>query len=78
MHRWPAVDPALRRRMLVELRRRQNREDSRLTPAERLTQLDSLLAVARALGKSTTSASDESAETMTRAMARFRAVDGRD
>ncbi|MCC6666334.1 MAG: hypothetical protein IT375_21450 [Polyangiaceae bacterium] len=33
MPRWPEVDRALRQRLLDEMRRRQNREASLLTPA---------------------------------------------
>lgn len=80
MPRWPEVDRALRQRLLDEMRQRQNREASLLTPAERLAKLDALVELVRAVetrapGRSD---SDEPLEVLRRMKRRFREADGRE
>ncbi|MCC6902593.1 MAG: hypothetical protein IT377_26715 [Polyangiaceae bacterium] len=80
MHRWPEVDPAVRRRLLDEMRRRQNREAGQLTPAARLARLDDLVELVRALDRRPPgrSDSDEPHDVLRRMKRRFREADGRE
>ncbi|MBI3206583.1 MAG: hypothetical protein HYZ29_33910 [Myxococcales bacterium] len=80
MHRWPEVDPAVRRRLLGEMRRRQNCEASQLTPAARLARLDDLVELVRAVENRAPGRadSDEPLDVLRRMKRRFREADGRE
>ncbi len=74
--RWPAVDRDVRRRLLDELRRRQNAAAKDLTVAQRLARLDALrapvYAVPGAAAHLAAGTSDEPIELWLRMKARFR------
>ena len=72
---WPRVDPATRRRLLAEVRRKQNRAAFALTPTERVARLDELIELARAVGTGEPH-SDEAPELLLRMKARFRQIGG--